>query len=114
MRVPHVDTASIVALLIDVGSVPFNVDRASAGIISDLTQNKCNRVPDHHSVLKILHRILFWVTALGGRELLNTGNGRRVIPHHAGTAPSKFFHRARGVLHALQFSLLLILYHEGS
>ena len=72
MRVPHLDTVSAAALIIDVGSVPFNLDRVSAGIISDLTQNKCNGVLDHHRLLKILRRILFWVTALGVADSLLT------------------------------------------
>ena len=65
MRDPHLDTVSTVAGVMHVGSVPLNLDRASARIISDLTQNKQARVPDHNSLLKILRRILFWVTALG-------------------------------------------------
>ena len=50
------------------GLVSLNLDSASAGISSDLTQNKHSRVPDHHSVVKILRGILLWVTALGVAE----------------------------------------------
>ena len=68
IRDPHLDTASIVAWVIQEGLVSLSLDSASACISSDLTKNKRSRVPYHHSLLKILRRILSWVTTLGVAE----------------------------------------------
>ena len=97
------------------GLVSLNLETASAGIGSDWTQNRCSRFPCHQSRLKILCRILFRVTALGVADsFLTLAIAVALSPTVLAELKPNLSHQAGCVPHALQFSLQLILQHDGS